>query len=287
MNYRHVFHAGNFADVFKHVLLRALFRALQRKDKPFLFLDTHAGRGRYDLGAAAPTARAPEWPEGIGRLWGRPNLPPDLAGYVDAVRECNRYHRVDGTTLRFYPGSPVLAQRLARPAARLALCELQPDECAALERELAGAPRVRVHAMDGYAALKALLPPLERRALVLIDPSFEEPDEFGRIVAALRAGLQRCPAAVYAIWYPLTGRALAGEFFAALRTLPLPPTLAAELRVHAPDTLARMGGCGMVVLNPPWRFDDEIRPVLAVLADLLAVEPGATGRLEWLVRETS
>jgi len=287
MNYRHAFHAGNFADVFKHVLLQALFRALQRKDKAFLFLDTHAGRGRYDLAAAGPATRSPEWPEGIGRLWPRSDLPPALAGYVEMVRECNRYHRVEGAKLRYYPGSPALAQMLARPIDRLAFCELQPDECAALEREMAGVPRMRVHATDGYAALKALLPPLERRALVLIDPPFEGADEFDRIVGALRAGLQRCPAAVYAIWYPLTGRAPAREFFTALRTLPLPPTLAVELRVHAPDTVARMGGCGMVILNPPWQFDVEIRPVLDVLADLLAVEPGAAARVEWLVRETS
>jgi 23S rRNA (adenine2030-N6)-methyltransferase len=290
MNYRHHFHAGNFADVLKHAVLLRLLFALQRKEKGFLYLDTHAGRGRYDLEVAATgdsLARRPEWPEGIGRLWSQPGLPAEVADYVAWVRQCDQRSGAlpGGAAPRFYPGSPWLAQAVARPQDRLILVEKHADEVAHLRNEFACAARVGVRAGDGYAALRAELPPLERRALVLMDPPFEAQDEFAQMADALAEGLRRMPATVFALWYPLTQRARVDGFFDSLSALRLPPTLAVELAVAGEYSHLRMRGCGVVVVNPPWQLDAELRRLVASLAPLLAQEPGAAGRVEWLVPE--
>lgn len=286
MNYRHQFHAGNFGDVMKHALLVALWRALQRKEKGLLYLDTHAGRGRYDLAAAATgdsLARRPEWPEGIGRLWAQENAPPELAEYLGLVRTFDRQGGNLGSLPRFYPGSPAFARLLARPVDRVVLCEQHPAEFRGLRNFAGGRPRTEVREADGYAALRALLPPPERRALVLIDPPFEAADEYARIAAALQEGLTRLASAVFAVWYPLTGRARRDEFHAAVLGLAPPPCLTMELSVAGPDSALRMRGCGLLVVNPPWQFDESARTTLDVLAPLLAQAPGAAVETEWLV----
>lgn len=290
MNYRHQFHAGNFADVLKHALLVRLLRALQRKEKGILYLDTHAGRGRYDLAAAAlgdSLARRPEWPDGIGRLWTLPAgaVGPELAEYIEKVREFDRRAGNLAAEPRFYPGSPLLMHALARPVDRLSLCEMHLAECAALRAEFAGQPGVTVHETDGYAALRAQLPPRERRALVLVDPPFEAADEFAQLTAALAEGLRRFPSGTYAIWYPLTARAKVDAFLHAVRNLAPPPTLAIELDVAGPDAAIKLRGCGLLVLNPPWRFDVEADAIVDTLADLLTQAPGGGGRIEWIVPE--
>lgn len=309
MNYRHQFHAGNFADVMKHTLLIQLFRGLQRKEKGFLYLDTHAGRGRYDLAAAArgdSLARRPEHPNGIGRLADAATLIEPLAEYVAVVRAFAaeagapaarpREIAADANpagpaaaseeALRFYPGSPWIAFAVARAQDRLAFCEKQLDEADALRAEFAGQRRVSVHAMDGYAAIRAMLPAPEKRALVLIDPPFEAQDEFAQIVAALGEGLRRAPAATFAVWYPLTERAQVEEFFDQLDAVRLPPTFAAELAIAGDAAPQKLKGCGLVVVNPPWQLDREIAPVLDVLAAKLAQAPGSgAGRVRWIVAE--
>jgi len=291
MNYRHHYHAGNFADVMKHALLVALLRALQRKPRGFLYLDTHAGRGGYDLEAAATgdsLGRLPEWPDGIGRLWGASEaMPAAVADYLEVVREFDRRGGSLGATPRFYPGSPAIAHALARPVDRLACCEMHPAECAALRHELGGLPRVGIQAMDGYAALRGLLPPAERRALVLIDPPFEAQDEFARIAAALREGLRRMPAAVIAVWYPLTARARADDFLAEVKVLAPPSALGCELNVAGEASELKLKGCGLLVVNPPWQFEGEARGILDFLAPLLRRGPGAGARVDWLVREAA
>lgn len=291
MNYRHQYHAGNFADVAKHVLLVELVRALQQKPKGFLYLDTHAGRGAYDLAAAAvgdSLARAPEWPEGIGRVWGEPNLPATVAEYVRVVRGFDRAHGNLEATVRFYPGSPWIARLLARPQDRLVLCEKHPGECAALCDDMgraAAGPAPVVREMDGYEGIRAVLPPSERRALVLIDPPYEAQDEFAQVADALREGLRRFPSGVFAVWYPLTERARVHEFLAAIEGIRPPPTLVAELAI-APDGSARkLKGCGLVIVNPPWRFDANALAALQFLAPVLGREPGAAARITWLVPE--
>lgn len=291
MNYRHHYHAGNYADVFKHVLLFLLVRAMQRKEKGFLYLDTHAGRGGYDLSTAPVLPdgreRAPEWPEGIGRLWGRAPAEPALAEFIGLLR---RYLDRKGAfptetePLPFYPGSPWIVQLLARPQDRLALCELREDDAEALAFEFRNRERISVHVMDGYTALKAMLPPPERRALVLIDPPFEAKGEFGAVIAGLREALRRFPGGTYAVWYPVTERARADEFHRAIADLAV-PALVAELAVAGEASAVRMKGCGVLVLNPPWRIEDEIKPVLPGLAEALRVDAGASARTWWLVPE--
>jgi 23S rRNA (adenine2030-N6)-methyltransferase len=285
MNYRHHFHAGNFADVTKHALFVLLIRALQRKEAGILVLDSHAGRGGYDLGRASrgdSLKRKPEWPDGIGRLWSREPKNAQLRDYLGLVRDFNRSAGGPAGP-RFYPGSPALALRLARPQDRLAFCEAHPEDHEALDRSFAREKKVSVHAMDGYVALRAMLPPPEKRALVLIDPPYEKKDEWARIAGALQDALKRFPAGVYAVWYPLTARAGAGEFFRKLGDQALPPTITAELSIN-PGAVG-IEGCGLMVLNPPWRFELEAAPMLSELAEILALAPGAQSRLMWLVRE--
>jgi 23S rRNA (adenine2030-N6)-methyltransferase len=288
MNYRHQFHAGNFADVCKHALLIQLVRGLQRKEKGFLFLDTHAGRGRYDLNVAGrgdSLERKPEHPDGIGRLWGRSGLPEPLAEYVSLVREFDRQGGNSSDEPRFYPGSPRLVQAIARPQDRLALCEKHPEEFAALSEEFTFASRASVHQVDGYTGLRAMLPPLEKRALVLIDPPFEEQDEFARIVDGLRDGLRRLPGGTFAVWYPLTERARVDAFFDALVALNPPPTFFAEATIAGESAPIKMKGCGLAVLNPPWQIDRVVAPLMPLLAESLAQASGGGGRLRWLVPE--
>lgn len=288
MNYRHQFHAGNFADVMKHGLLVQLVRSLQKKEKGFLYLDTHAGRGWYDLAASArgdSLARQPEWPEGIGRLWQREDLNPALAEYLSLVRQFDRERGNSAAEARFYPGSPTLMRMLARFQDRLALCEKHPEEQAALAEEFRFAPNTTVATVDGYVALRAMLPPLERRALILIDPPFEAPDEFANIATGLRDGLARLSGGVFAVWYPLTERARIDAFFGELRRLDLPPTLALELFVADIYSPLRMRGCGLLVLNPPWRFETVARGILQQLRGLLEQGRGAEARAEWIVPE--
>lgn len=288
MNYRHAFHAGNFADVIKHAVLGALVGAMKRKEKPFLYLDTHAGRGRYDLAAAArgdSLERAPEWPDGIGRLWERGDLPAPVARYVDAVRAFNRRNGAGDGALRFYPGSPVFAADWLRDTDRIAATEALGDECTALRKEIGSRPRTVVKMQDGYEALRAFLPPAERRALVLVDPPFEAADEFARIDQGLRESLSRLSAAVVCVWYPLTVRSPAGGFLASVRDARLAPSLNITFPVHVGEPAGRLNGCGLLILNPPWQIEQEIGPTVAFLHPLLAREPGARAGIEWIVPE--
>ena len=286
MNYRHHYHAGNYADVFKHVVLLLLIRAMQRKEKGFLYLDTHAGRGGYDLSVPAGLpdgkSRAPEHPAGIGRLWGATGLPPALNDYLALVRRFNDRNGATGDELKFYPGSPWIAKLLLRRQDRLALCELRPDDAEALDFEFARESRVTVQAMDGYIGLKALLPPPEKRALVLIDPPFETIREFADLARGLRDALKRLPGAVCAVWYPITERARTEDFHHALLELAT-PTLFAELNIAGENSTLRMKGCGLLILNPPWQIDREIRAVLPVLRERLRVDAGASAGSNWLV----
>jgi 23S rRNA (adenine2030-N6)-methyltransferase len=283
VNYRHAFHAGNFADVFKHAVLVRLMRSLQKKEKGFLFVDTHAGRGRYDLQAASggdTRPRIPEWPDGIGRLWDRADAPPEVSDYVELARAYDRSQGNLAAGPRYYPGSPGLARLAARGQDRLELWEKHPDECAALREAFEGERRVSVHEADGYGAVRACLPPAERRALVLVDPPFEAQDEWSAVAGAVGEGIRRFPSGTYLIWYPLTGRARSGELADLLKSGRI-PSFSAELVV---DPAARgMTGCGLVVANPPWRFYEEAKSILTYLKNVLYRGNGAQGEVRWIV----
>lgn len=281
MNYRHAFHAGNFADVLKHAVLLALLRALVRKEAPLAYVDTHAGAGRYDLGGAE-AAKTLEHAAGIGRLLAAPRLPELLRDYLALVRG----DAPADVPLREYPGSPLIAARVLRGSDRLLLCEVQDAECAALRLAFAGDPRVSVHQRDGYAALNALLPPRERRGLVLVDPPFEAQDaEFRSIEAALGNAFRRFPQGVYAVWYPIKLRRHVAAFHRWLRGCGMPKVLVAEVLLRPDDSVQTLNGCGVAVVNTPWRLDQALAPALAALPGLLGAARGGGQRLEWLVGE--
>lgn len=289
MNYRHHYHAGNFADVLKHAVLVRVVRAMQKKERGFLYVDTHAGRGRYDLASAArgdTLERKPEWPEGIGRLWNRSRLPEPLADYVAVAKAFDRKLGNLDAQPRYYPGSPRIVRALARPQDRLALFEKQQDEAGALRAEFARSGQVGIQSADGYAGLRGQLPPPEKRALVLIDPPFEAQDEFEQVSKAVGDALRRAPAATILVWYPLTERARVDGFFEELRMLNPPPCFAYELTVVGPAHPMKMKGCGVAVINPPWEIDRELTAMSAWLTEMLAQDQGGRAELRWLVRET-
>ena len=280
MNYRHAFHAGNHADVLKHVVLLAMVESLKRKSAPFFALDTHAGRGRYLL-QGEHSDKTGEARAGIFRLMVLGKLPPPVQRYLKAVQADNPVG-----ALVAYPGSPMLLAQAMRPVDRLVACELQPDEARALEALFRHDARVATQARDGYAAVKALLPPKEKRGLVLIDPPYEaQEQEFPRILAALADGLQRWPTGSYAVWYPIKQRVTLQHFMRKLAALPCKSVLRAELLVRADDSPLRLNGSGMVVLKPPYKLDQELAGALPVLARLLADGDAAESRLDWLRRE--
>ncbi len=280
MNYRHAFHAGNFADVFKHAVLTLALGALHRKDAPFCYLDTHAGAGRYDL-EDAPAQASGEYRDGIARLWDWRDPPEELAAYLGAVRALNLCGR-----LRYYPGSPLLARSLLRAQDRMALCECQPEVAARLAREFAGDRQVTVRCgEDGYRVLKAWLPPRERRGLVLIDPPYEAEDEFGRVIAALCAAHRRWPTGTYMVWYPIKTRPPVARFHHALRESGIRKILVVECLLYPEDVALRLNGCGLVILNPFWRLDQVLNRLFPILIERLRCTPASRSTVAWLVPE--
>lgn len=281
MNYRHAFHAGNHADVLKHVVLLALCDALAAKPTACFALDTHAGRGLYRLDGES-ARRTGEAQDGIARLQAEAPREPSIRRYLAAVRACRMQHGPQA-----YPGSPWLLAHALRPQDRIAACEPQPEEAAALAANFAGDARVAVHQRDGYAAVKALLPPRHGdrrfgRGLVLIDPPYEaQLDEFDIALAAIRDALARWPQGMVALWYPIKQRRVLQGFQRRAAALEARSALALELLVRPDDSPLRMNGSGMLVLNAPWRFDQAMRPALAALAESLG-ETGAAARVDWL-----
>lgn len=275
--------------MFKHVLLGALFHGLQGKEKGFLYLDTHAGRGKYDLrisdrGQSLP--RTAEYPGGWGRLdKAQFSVPQLVADYCTVVRAFDRRCGNLDDMLRFYPGSPCLAYQWMRPQDRLSLCELNRSEFEVLAAEIEGRKRVSVHHLDGYIAVRAFLPPKEKRVLVLVDPPFESPEEWVFLAQCVQDVLERMPAATLAVWYPITERAGKEQFLREIVRLQPPPSWTAEITVRGEHLGTGMRGCGMLVVNPPWRLDEELVPIVNWLSERLAQGDGARGSLRWLVPE--
>lgn len=278
LSYRHAFHAGNHADVLKHLVLIALVRYLAQKDKPFWVIDTHAGAGAYALDSAH-ASKLGEYKQGIARLWDRRDLPPLVAEYVAQVRRMNP----DGRLLH-YPGSPFFALWNLRDHDRLRLFELHSRDTLRLAENFQSVSRqVMVSPTDGFAGLKALLPPPPRRALVLIDPSYEEKQDYERVIQALKDALDRFPGGTYALWYPQLTRLEAHELPQRLKRLPVKSWLHAALRVREPakDGFG-MHGSGMFILNPPWTLHDTLADVMPFLSKVLGEAPGAGFTLEQL-----
>ena len=276
LSYRHAFHAGNHADVLKHLVLVQLTRYLAQKDKPFWYLDTHAGAGAYALDAGY-AQKLSEYRDGIGRLWERKGLPAALADYVDLVRRLNPERR-----LAAYPGSPYFALWTLRQDDRLRLFELHSKDTQLLQACFADAgKRVLVEPGDGFAGLKALLPPPPRRAVVLIDPSYEDKNDYEHVIFALKDALARFATGTYALWYPQLTRREAHELPQRLKRLPAKSWLHVALRVREPAADGfGMHGSGMFVINPPWTLHATLAEVMPFLADALALDSGAGFTLE-------
>jgi 23S rRNA (adenine2030-N6)-methyltransferase len=277
--YRHLFHAGGFTDVFKHALLAQLVVALKGKVKPFLYLDTHAGTGRYDLGH--PWAQKNrEYQGGSARVWTRADAPPALAPYLDAVRAENP----DGR-LRRYPGSPVIARGLLRAHDRMALTELNKADCAALAELFSGDRRVQVRLADGYAALDAFLPPRERRGIVFVDSPFDRAREFDRLRRGLAAAHRRFATGIHALWYPLMEPTAMEAFERSIVATRIRKILQLELSVRNAFGSGALRGCGMLVVNAPFGFEATARSILQWLWPALSHDGEGGEQVRWLAPE--
>ncbi|HXD13670.1 MAG TPA: 23S rRNA (adenine(2030)-N(6))-methyltransferase RlmJ [Xanthobacteraceae bacterium] len=279
MNYRHAFHAGNFADVHKHAVLVRVLLHLRHKPAAFRVIDTHAGAARYDLLGPEPS-RSGEWREGIERVW---QAPPQeaydlLAPYLGAVAAFN-----PDAKLRVYPGSPLIVTSLLRRQDRLIACELEPRAAAALTAALRGDARAKALAIDGWTALRAYLPPKERRGLVLIDPPFEEAADFMRLSAALAAAHRKWPTGIYMLWYPIKERAAPDGLAKRLQRLAIPRMLRCELSLGPPRADAGLVGSGLIVVNPPFTLEPDLQRLIPGLGGMLS--PQASWRLDWLAQE--
>ncbi|OQP85724.1 23S rRNA (adenine(2030)-N(6))-methyltransferase RlmJ [Rhizobium rhizosphaerae] len=291
MNYRHIYHAGNFADVLKHAVLARLVTYLKGKDKAFRVIDTHAGIGLYDL-SQEEAQKTGEWRDGIGRLLATP-LPPDiealLAPYLDCVRELNpgMNQGMEAGSVTLYPGSPKLTRMLLRPQDRLSALELHPQDAATLARLFDGDYQTRVTELDGWLALGAHLPPKEKRGLVLVDPPFELAGEYERLVSGLAKAHRRFPGGTYCLWYPLKQGAPIAAFHDALKALNIPKMLCAELAVRSDRETTGLSGSGLILVNPPFTLKQELDALLPVLKDRLRQDRFASARAFWLRQEAT
>lgn len=289
MNYQHAFHAGNFADVHKHAVLARILLHLRGKPAAFRVIDSHAGAGRYDLSAPQPS-RSGEWRDGIARVWAvlrPPGFEPAASGdavadllspYLDAVAACN-----PGGELRSYPGSPLIVRHLLRPQDRLIACEMEPSAARALAATLRGDRRAKAIAIDGWTAIGAYVPPKERRGLVLVDPPFEDAADFARLPATLAAAHRKWPGGLYLLWYPIKARAAPDALSKRLRALEIPKMLHSEVMIGPPRADSGLAGSGLIVVNPPYTLEGELRRMLPALARMLA--PQGTARLDWLAAD--
>ena len=277
--YRHQFHAGNFADVFKHALLAQLVLGLRKKSKPIFCLDTHAGIGVYDLMHEWAQKNA-EHKDGIALVWPRDDLPPEMAPYLDAVRAENK----DGN-LRYYPGSPRIVRGLLRAGDRMVLTELNKKDCEALATLFSRDKQVTVELSDGYLALNALLPPKERRGLVFIDSSFDRAREFQRLTQGFAEAYKKFATGVYALWYPLMEPAAMRGFERGVAATGIRKILQLEISVRNIGWGGYVRGCGMLAVNPPFGFEDSARVILKWLWPVLSREHQGEQRVRWLVAE--
>ena len=283
MNYRHDFHAGNFADVLKHVVLCSILVYLRRKPAGFRVVDTHAGAGLYDLTGAEAT-RGAEWQDGIAKLLSAKlsaKTAAVLAPYLEVIGALNERGQ-----LRVYPGSPALTRAWLRPQDRLVACELEPKAATALARNLRSDSRIKTLRIDGWTALNAYVPPKERRGVVLVDPSYEADNDFTRLFSELMAGYRKWPTGIYLLWYPIKGRGNPDLLARRFRRSGLQKALRAEIQVGPLSDPSRLNGCGLIVVNPPWTLEQDLSGAGAELATILAREGKPAFRLDWLTGET-
>ncbi|MGF1691720.1 23S rRNA (adenine(2030)-N(6))-methyltransferase RlmJ [Photobacterium kagoshimensis] len=278
LSYRHSFHAGNHADVVKHIVQSLILDSLKQKDKPFVYHDTHSGVGRYDL-QDERSEKTGEFLEGIARIWSRDDIPAEIASYIDAIKTLN-----DSEELRYYPGSPKVASAQIRGQDRMVLTELHPTDFPLLLQEFRGDRQVKIYKEDGFARLKASLPPKERRGVVLIDPPYELKHEYMDVVKAIRESHKRWATGTYAIWYPVVYRENIDKMIKGLKDTGIRKILQIELGVE-PDTEERgMTASGMIVINPPWKLESQMQTILPWLQQAISPVTGFN-TVEWIVPE--
>ena len=283
MNYRHVYHAGNFADVLKHLILARCLTHLKAKETPFRVIDTHAGVGLYDLRGEA-ASKTGEWHDGIGRVLKAEmsaTIRELLAPYLDAVKAMQAFKGRDA-----YPGSPEIARQLTRAEDRMIFVEKHPQDAKKLAENFNFDGRAKILELDGYTALKACVPPKERRGLVLIDPPYEERDEFETLVQSFIAAYRKWPTGMYLLWYPVKNFEETKRFLVELSEAGIPKILRAELRVKSMSNTGGLAGSGVIIVNPPWRLVDELNTLLPWLDRTLSQDSGHGWNVDWIAGET-
>ncbi|MGH6790500.1 MAG: 23S rRNA (adenine(2030)-N(6))-methyltransferase RlmJ [Pseudolabrys sp.] len=284
MNYRHAFHAGSFADVFKHAVLCRILDYLRGKPAAFRVIDTHAGAGLYDL-SGDEASRGGEWRHGIALLLAA-KLPDKVAAllkpYLDVVNALNERDR-----LKAYPGSSALARAWLRPQDRLIACELEPKAARALANQLRGDTRIKILQIDGWTALSAYVPPKERRGVVLVDPPFEQDSDYVRLARGLAEAHRKWATGIFALWYPIKGRTEPDALAKSIRRLGIGKVLRAELTVAPLSDPSRLNGSGLILVNPPWTLEAELSTLLPVLAKALGQNDKGGFRLDWLAGESA
>lgn len=280
LSYRHSFHAGNHADVLKHIVLMLILENLKLKDKGFYYLDTHAGVGRYQL-SSDEAEKTGEYKEGIGRLWERTDLPEEISRYVDLIKHLN----FGAKALRYYAGSPLIAAQLLRPQDRALLTELHPRDFPLLRNNFKEFKNVSVKCDNGFQQLKATLPPKERRGLVLIDPPYELKEDYDLVVKAAEEGYKRFATGTYAIWYPVVLRQQTKRIFKGLQASGIRKILKIELAVRPDSDQRGMTASGMAVINPPWTLENQMKAMLPYLVKTLVPEGTGSWTVEWITPE--
>ncbi|MBC8947525.1 MULTISPECIES: 23S rRNA (adenine(2030)-N(6))-methyltransferase RlmJ [Xenorhabdus] len=279
LSYRHSFHAGNHADVLKHVVQSLIIESLKVKEKPFLYLDTHSGAGRYHL-SGEHAERTGEYLEGIARIWQRDDIPEELAAYMDVVKALNPQG-----SLRYYPGSPLIARHLLREYDELNLSELHPSDFPLLRTEFSRDGRARVLREDGFQQLKSKLPPKSRRGFVLIDPPYELKSDYQNVVQGIQEGYKRFATGTYALWYPVVLRQQIKRLVKGLEAAGIRKILQIELGVRPDSDQRGMTASGMIVINPPWKLEQQMKAVLPWLHQVLVPEGTGHTSVEWIVPE--
>lgn len=279
LSYRHSFHAGNHADVLKHTVQSLIIESLKEKDKPFLYLDTHAGAGRYQL-SGEHAERTGEYLEGIARIWAQESVPEELKTYLEAVSALNP--RGD---LRFYPGSPLIAAHLLRDHDKLNISELHPSDFPLLRNEFSRDNRARVVREDGYQQLKSQLPPSSRRGFVLIDPPYELKSDYQAVVKGIQEGHRRFATGTYAVWYPVVLRQQIKRMVKDFQAAGIRKILQIELAVRPDSDQRGMTASGMIVINPPWKLESQMKSVLPWLHNVLVPEGTGHTLVEWITPE--
>ncbi|AWW56860.1 23S rRNA (adenine(2030)-N(6))-methyltransferase RlmJ [Pasteurella multocida] len=280
LSYRHSFHAGNHADVLKHLVLMLIIENLQQKEKGFYYLDTHAGVGRYRL-FSEEAEKTAEFEQGIARLWQRDDLPEEVARYIKLIKQVN----YGGKALRYYAGSPLIAAKMLRSQDRALLTELHPSDYPLLRNNFKEFDNVTTKRYNGFQQLKATLPPKERRGLVLIDPPYELKEDYDLVVNAIEEGYKRFATGIYAIWYPVVLRQQTKRILKGLEKTGIRKILQIELAVRPDSDQRGMTASGMIVINPPWTLTQQMQNILPYLTDVLVPEGTGSWTVKWITPE--